>query len=52
MDPEAKLAELKACGGSVLIATAADTGGHEWPARPKADYRIEAELLAFFDSQR
>lgn len=39
-------------GGSVLIATAADTGGHEWPARPQADYRIEDALLGFFNSQR
>lgn len=39
-------------GGSVLIATAAGTGGHEWPARPQADYRIEDALLAFFNSQR
>lgn len=39
-------------GGSVLIATAADTGGHEWPARPQADYRIEDALLAFFNSHR
>lgn len=38
--------------GSVLIATAADTGGHEWPARPQTDYRIEDALLAFFNSQR
>jgi len=43
----------RACaGGSVLIATAAGTGGHEWPARPQADYRIEDALLAFFNSQR
>lgn len=39
-------------GGSVLMATAADTGGHEWPARPQTDYRIEDALLAFFNSQR
>lgn len=39
-------------GGSELVATAADTGGHEWPARPQADYRIETELLAFFERQR
>jgi poly(3-hydroxybutyrate) depolymerase len=39
-------------GGSVLLATSAETGGHDWPARPKADFRIEAALLAFFDSQR
>ncbi|MFN7055801.1 alpha/beta hydrolase family esterase [Hyphomonas sp.] len=39
-------------GGSVLIATAAETGGHEWPARPQADYRIEDALLEFFNSQR
>ena len=43
---------VRSCaGGSVLMATAADTGGHEWPARPQADYRIEAELLVFFNSQ-
>jgi len=43
----------RACtGGSVLTATAADTGGHDWPARPQADYRIEDALLAFFESQR
>lgn len=39
-------------GGSEIIATAADTGGHAWPARPKADYRIETALLAFLDAQR
>lgn len=43
--------ERQCAGGSVLLATSAETGGHEWPARPKADYRIEAALLAFFDSQ-
>jgi polyhydroxybutyrate depolymerase len=43
----------RACaGGSVLVATAAETGGHEWPSRPQADFSIEAALLAFFDSQR
>lgn len=39
-------------GGSELVATTASTGGHEWPARPQADYRIENELLAFFERQR
>jgi polyhydroxybutyrate depolymerase len=39
-------------GGSVLLATSAETGGHEWPARPQAEYSIEQALLAFFDSQR
>jgi len=39
-------------GGSVILATSADTGSHDWPARPQADYSIEAELLAFFNSQR
>lgn len=43
----------RACaGGSVLVATAAETGGHEWPARPQAAFSIEQALLAFFDSQR
>ncbi len=42
----------RACaGGSVLVATAAETGGHEWPSRPQADFSIEQALLAFFDSQ-
>jgi polyhydroxybutyrate depolymerase len=51
--PAGLSATARTCaGGSVLLATSAETGGHEWPARPKADYRIEAELLAFFDSQR
>lgn len=43
---------VRSCpGGSILMATAAETGGHEWPARPQADYQIETELLAFFNSQ-
>lgn len=39
-------------GNSQIVATTANTGGHEWPARPQADYRIETALLAFFDAQR
>ncbi|MEQ9506645.1 MAG: hypothetical protein RLO80_10285 [Hyphomonas sp.] len=39
-------------GGSELVATASETGGHEWPARPKAEYSIESSLLAFFEGQR
>lgn len=51
--PAGLTTSTRACaGGSVLVATAADTGGHEWPGRPDADYRIEDALLAFFDSQR
>ncbi|MFN3913004.1 alpha/beta hydrolase family esterase [Hyphomonas sp.] len=51
--PAGLTATTRSCaGGSVLLATSAETGGHEWPARPKADYRIEQALLAFFDSQR
>ena len=38
--------------GSVIVATIAETGGHEWPSRPKADFSIEQALLAFFNSQR
>jgi polyhydroxybutyrate depolymerase len=51
--PSGLTATRRTCdGGSEILATTAETGGHEWPARPKADYRIEAELLAFFDRQR
>jgi polyhydroxybutyrate depolymerase len=51
--PSGLTATTRSCaGGSELVATAADTGGHEWPSRPQADYRIEAELLAFFERQR
>ncbi|MBK8197619.1 MAG: hypothetical protein IPK75_04550 [Acidobacteria bacterium] len=51
--PSGLTATTRSCaGGSELVATAADTGGHEWPSRPQTDYRIEAELLAFFERQR
>lgn len=39
-------------GGSVLVATTSSTGGHEWLARPQADYQIEDAILLFFNSQK
>jgi polyhydroxybutyrate depolymerase len=51
--PEGLSVTTRQCaGGSVLIASTATSGGHEWPARPQSEYRIEDALLAFFDSQK
>jgi polyhydroxybutyrate depolymerase len=51
--PEGLSVTTRQCaGGSVLIASTAASGGHEWPARPQSDYRIEDALLAFFNSQK
>lgn len=50
--PDGLTATTRACaGGSRILATAAETGGHEWPSRPPG-YDIEQAVLAFFDSQR